>query len=139
MGAPLDVRPPGAAPNSNPDFVGFYRWHVVDPILFTTDLKVTIQQIGFEIFLAGQEEEMAAKEPAGQGWMRTKNPRVLGLGIAERSDDYCATSFVVCATPQPVPPVDVDAAIADIGRLPYEQPSAMEETFLADLTPREPT
>lgn len=25
---------------------GFYRWHIVDPILFEEDLRVTIQQIG---------------------------------------------------------------------------------------------
>ena len=24
----------------------FYRWHIMDPILFEEDLKVTIQQIG---------------------------------------------------------------------------------------------
>ena len=30
-GAPLDVRPPGS---SSPTFVGFYRWHLLDPIMF---------------------------------------------------------------------------------------------------------
>lgn len=25
---------------------GFYRWHILDPIRFQEDLKVTIQQIG---------------------------------------------------------------------------------------------
>ena len=25
---------------------GFYRWHIMDPILFQEDLRVTIQQIG---------------------------------------------------------------------------------------------
>ena len=24
----------------------FYRWHVMDPIFFASDLKVTVQQIG---------------------------------------------------------------------------------------------
>ena len=25
---------------------GFYRWHIMDPILFEEDIRVTIQQIG---------------------------------------------------------------------------------------------
>jgi len=90
-GAPLDVRnPAGGGPN--PDFVGFYRWHVPDPVMFASSLRVTIQQIGY----------------------------VGGRGLAERVDDYCAVAFVMCAEPQPVPRVDIAAAIADIGRLPYE-------------------
>jgi hypothetical protein len=90
-GAPLEVRDPAGGPN--PDFVGFYRWHVPDPIMFARDLRVTIQQIGF----------------------------VAGQGLAERVDDYCAVAYVMCAEPQPVPRLDVAAAIADIGRRPYER------------------
>jgi Protein of unknown function (DUF2961) len=41
---PLEVRDPEGGPN--PDFVGFYRRHVPDPIMFARDLRVTIQQIG---------------------------------------------------------------------------------------------
>jgi len=29
-----------------PPMRGFYRWHIMDPIHFDKDLKVTIQQIG---------------------------------------------------------------------------------------------
>lgn len=134
MGAPLEVRPPDR-PTGNPDFVGFYRWHVVDPILFAADLTVTIQQIGFELFLEGQEEQLGAREPAGGGWYRSQVPGVKALGIAERSDDYCATAFVMCAEPQAVAQVDIDAAIADIGRLPYEVPAPMEQSMLASLMP----
>lgn len=32
--------------NDCPPMRGFYRWHIMDPINFTEDLKVTIQQIG---------------------------------------------------------------------------------------------
>ncbi|MFD1452569.1 MULTISPECIES: DUF2961 domain-containing protein [Bacillaceae] len=28
--------------------LGFYRWHILDPILFEEDLRVTVQQIGHE-------------------------------------------------------------------------------------------
>ncbi|MNY73754.1 hypothetical protein D3C86_2126220 [compost metagenome] len=27
---------------------GFYRWHILDPILFEEDLRVTVQQIGHD-------------------------------------------------------------------------------------------
>lgn len=131
MGAPLEVRDPEASGRRMPDFVGFYRWHVPDPILFQRELRVTIQQIGFDVFREGDEERMAAAEPAGGGWMDLELPGVAGLGIAERSDDYCATAFVVCAEAQPVERVDVAAAVADIERRPYEQPSPMERGFFS--------
>ena len=117
-GAPLEVRDPEGGPN--PDFVGFYRWHVPDPIMFARDLRVTIQQIGYEVFRAGDEDRMAARQPAGEGWHRPRRGDVIGMGIAERVDDYCAVAYVMCAEPQPVPRLDVAAAVADIGRRPYE-------------------
>ena len=117
-GAPLEVRDPEGGPN--PDFVGFYRWHVPDPIMFARELRMTIQQIGYEVFRAGDEDRMAARQPAGQGWHRPSRGDVIGMGIAERVDDYCAVAYVMCAEPQPVPRLDVASAIADIGRRPYE-------------------
>jgi len=103
-GAPLVVGPDSGASSQPPgsvDFAGFYRWHLPDPIMFATDLRVTIQQIGAAFFRRGR-------------------------------DDYCATSFVYCRDPQPVPRLDVNAATADIGRRPYEQPGALE--VLASFT-----
>ena len=32
--------------NDKPTERGFYRWHIMDPILFDEDLRVTVQQIG---------------------------------------------------------------------------------------------
>ena len=32
--------------NDTPTERGFYRWHILDPILFDEDIRVTIQQIG---------------------------------------------------------------------------------------------
>ena len=84
-----------------PDFVSFYRWHVPDPIMFTTDLRVTIQQIGAKFFPLGGEAKLAEYERtnpvAGEGWqLRRRSGRFLAWGIAERVDDYCATSYVYC-------------------------------------------
>ncbi|MHB8466603.1 MAG: glycoside hydrolase family 172 protein [Acidimicrobiales bacterium] len=109
------------------DLVGFYRWHLADPIMFARDLRVTIQQIGAVTFRAGQQDERVAYERtnpvAGAGWMEG---RTTTWGLCERVDDYCATAFVYARRPQPVARVDVAAALADIGRRPYEEPLAFE-------------
>ena len=61
-------------PLSQPDFVGMYRWHLPDPVMYASDLKVTLQQIGAVLFPPGHEAEMAAIEEsgrlAGDGWQR---------------------------------------------------------------------
>jgi hypothetical protein len=122
-GAPLVVTPPGK-PGVNPDFVGFYRWHVADPIMFARSLRVTIQQIGAMHFLEGQEAELARYERtnpvAGEGWLYDVDRGIHAWGLAERVDDFCATAYVYCTTAQPVARVDVAAALADIGRRDYE-------------------
>ena len=82
-------------------------------------------------FLAGQEaaargvrgDQPGRRRRAGSA---TSAPGMLAWGIAERVDDYCATAFVYCREPQPVPRLDVDAALADIERRDYEQPLPQE-------------
>jgi hypothetical protein len=127
-GAPLVAVPPGRGPM--PDFVSFYRWHLHDPIMFTNDLRVTIQQIGSVFFPAGQEDRFAryaeTNPAAGDGWIRNPGPGLIAFGLAERKDDYCATSFVYCTRPQPVPRLDPAAALADIARRDWERPSPFE-------------
>jgi hypothetical protein len=132
-GAPIVVRPPNpaeAVAPPNPDFVGFYRWHVPDPIVFARELTVTIQQIGANAFRIGEEEQMKAYEqtnpPAGAGWNHDVPAPLLAWTLAERVDDYCATAYVVCTEPQAVPRVDIASALADIERRPYEVPVAGE-------------
>jgi hypothetical protein len=131
-GAPLLVETPADEANtagapgfaSRVDLAGFYRWHLADPIMFADDLRVTIQQIGAAFFANGREADLAAYERtnpvAGAGWQRSSRDRFLAWGVCERVDDYCATAFVYCRTPQPVPRVDVAAAVADIARRPHE-------------------
>jgi hypothetical protein len=134
-GAPLVVGPPetrsdGDSRPTSVDFVGFYRWHLSDPIMFARALRVTIQQIGMAFFGPGQEAEMEAYERtnpvAGAGWVRQPGRSTPAWGITERVDDYCATSYIYGRTPQPVPRLDVAAAIADIERRAYEAPDPME-------------
>jgi hypothetical protein len=132
-GAPLVVAPGGGEGMSmgrKPELVGCYRWHVVDPIMFATDLRVTVQQIGFALFTEGQDDAFAAyresNPAAGAGWVERPAPGVLAYGIAERVDDVCATAFVYCREVQPVPAVDVALATRHIERRDHERPSATE-------------
>lgn len=124
-GAPLIVqREAGSAQASLPRFVGFYRWHVPDPIVFHRDLKVTIQQIGAVMVAKGPDQDRVLKDAterydvAGDGWITDpalfRGTPFHAFGVAERSDDYCATAFVYCREPQAVPPLDVAAAMRDL-------------------------
>jgi len=124
-GVPLDLRAPGSGPL--PDFVSFYRWHVVDPVVFARDLRVTIQQIGYAAVPHGADlDDVARANPAaGAGWA-SDNPAVLAHGIAERVDDYCACAYVYCRDAQPVPRLDPAAACADIERRAYESAQPIE-------------
>ncbi len=142
-GAPLVVGPKatnGSPATANPDFVGFYRWHLPDPIMFARDLRVTIQQIGAAFFLAGREDELEAyartNPPAGEGWIRDVGPGLLAWGIAERVDDFCATSYVYCQEVQAVPRIDLEQVLRDIERRDYEPANPAE--LLATMTNPEP-
>jgi hypothetical protein len=125
-GAPLDVRREGAI---MPDFVGFYRWHVPDPVVFTDDLRVTIQQIGYHTLATEEAFEAYTKTnpPAGTGPHFGR--RTHARGIFERRDDYCATAFVYCRRPQAVPRLEIAGALKDVDRLDYEHASPFETIF----------
>lgn len=121
-GTPLSI---GRERKPLPDFVGFYRWHVPDPVMFERDLRVTIQQIGAAYLSADRFDAFAETHPAaGRGWV--KRPDGSTFGIHERVDDYCASAFVYCTTPQAVERLDVAAALADIERHEYEVPHPLE-------------
>jgi len=72
-------------PDHHHRLVSFYRWHLADPVVFGSEFRATIQQIG------------AAES-----------------GLFERSDDWCATAFTYCAVPQTVPRCELDDAVADL-------------------------
>ncbi|KAI9005162.1 hypothetical protein DFJ74DRAFT_713046 [Hyaloraphidium curvatum] len=132
-GAPLDVRPPGRAAGMTgmPAYVGFYRWHVPDPVVFKSSLKVTLQQIGMNVWRLGQEAERdayVAENPlAGSGWL-VNGPRG-SSGLFERVDDVSAAAFLYLSEAQPVPRVDVAEATKDLGRTPYEKADPLERAL----------
>jgi hypothetical protein len=104
-GAPL-VR---GSDRSNQSLVSAYRWHLSDPIVFSDSVRVTVQQIGAALSL--DENPPPGIEPTGPGWQRV-GPATFGL--FERADDWCATGFVYCATPQVVARYDTTVATADL-------------------------
>ncbi len=143
-GVPLLVRPEGTSDMEEPDFVGFYRWHLPDPIVFHDELTVTVQQMGSVGIMKGEEhllEEYGKKyQTAGEGWALSENQPGMeqgpgyAFGMLERSDDYAAASFVYCQKPQPVPRLDVGKAMADMARLEYERPTDVEATMFGTAT-----
>ena len=130
QGAPLIVAPPaleGAVMPPKPDFVGFYRWHLPDPMVFATEMRATIQQIGALMVPKGAEHlvaEWGKRYPlAGNGWITggdLANSPLHAFAIAERVDDYSAAAFVYAREAQSVPRLDVAGAVADIARRDYE-------------------
>jgi hypothetical protein len=113
-GAPLDEKV-----DDRSTFVGFYRWHVPDPVMFEHELRVTIQQIGSDVLLdgddAGFERIVAERRLTPTGLIERPAPGIRAVALHERQDDYSAAAFVYCTEPQPVPAVDVAAAVADLG------------------------
>ncbi len=117
-GAPLVFSAHSATADLEHEWVSFYRWHLADPIVFRRELRVTAQQIGMSAFTVGQESAWEAfrahNQPAGEGWRTDLRPPLVGMGLYERADDWCATAFVYLTEPQPVPRVDRAAALADL-------------------------
>ncbi len=111
------------------DFVGFYRWHVPDPIVFHDGLRVTIQQIGMHAFgpddLDARDGYVATNPIAGNGW-HPRRERGAWVGLFERVDDYSAAAFVYLRDAQAVRRVEVAHATADLARRDYERPDPME-------------
>jgi hypothetical protein len=125
-GTPLWLSAPDTdqGPLFSPDFLSFYRWHIPDPIMFSKDLRVTLQQIGWVPKLKSKEElerYKATHLPVTKDWPPTGEDGKSLPGLAERQDDYCATAFVYCRTPQPVPRLNIKSATANIRRMPYEK------------------
>ena len=81
-------------------FVSMFRWHLPDPVYWKEDIRITIQQIGFDMDLyTGHEDELP-----------------MNYGLYERSDDWSTATFwyePVPSTPLPEMP-GLEARIADL-------------------------
>lgn len=136
-GTPLWLAAPDADKSSlaAPDFLSFYRWHVPDPIMFSKDLRVTVQQIGWIPKFESKEELERYKAThlpvGGRDWVVSPDGKRLLNFLAERQDDYSATAFVYCRTPQAVPRLNIKSATANIARMSYEGLTPFEELMKA--------
>ena len=107
-GAPLVLSPNGEAGpvGTQPDMVGFYRWHLADPIMFEREVRVTIQQIGAKGFAPGQEAELEAysrtNPVAGNGCAPV--PRVAGVGHRRAGRRLLRHRTSTAPLPRPCPP-----------------------------------
>ena len=89
------------APSIEKKHISFYRFHGHDPVYFTKEIKVTIQQIGND----GSYEPASPDGPLGKfvksGEYKKDNP----AGNFERIDDVCSTAYWYQTLPtQPFPP-----------------------------------
>lgn len=78
--------------------ISMYRWHLPDPVFWTSDIRVTIQQIG----VGGGVSPATMEEYKAR--------------LAEREDDWSACAFWYEPTPSaPLPPLpDLETRIADL-------------------------
>ncbi|TDE08015.1 glycoside hydrolase family 172 protein [Jiangella asiatica] len=73
LGMPQVIRPDGFYDNQ-PRF-GLYRWHVADPIRFTSALRVQIQALGFRTPTQGQERYLPRRDDiASTSWWYQTEP-----------------------------------------------------------------
>jgi hypothetical protein len=58
---PQVIRPDGSVMRANTR-LGLYRWHVMDPVRFKQDLRVTMQALGWRMSLEGKMRYLALQD-----------------------------------------------------------------------------
>lgn len=98
---------------------GFYRWHVPDPIFFSRDIRVTIQQIGFGVTTAPLVKLGGPIYAAGPGLVEKK---VGSQGTFEREDDWSSCAWFYLDRPDDDLPALEPAAsrLAEVSRWSHE-------------------
>lgn len=82
-------------------YVSFYRYHVMDPVYFSEDIKVTIQQLGND----GQYEPADPEGKLADFIRRGEYRKDRHGGNFERVDDVCSTAYWYQTLPtRPFPP-----------------------------------
>jgi hypothetical protein len=70
---------------SRDPYISMYRWHIVDPVVWDSDCRITIQQIG---------------------WQKEPDPKFNGGNYFERRDDWSVATFWYEPIPSdPLPPM----------------------------------
>jgi hypothetical protein len=109
--------------------VSLYRWHERDPYVFESGLRVDVQQLGYIRVAKGSDfdlEGFARKyPPAGSGWHPGTDMLAVS-GLAERTDDVCATVYYYADRIDPQARPRLSDVIGDVVRIAGEQPTPME-------------
>ncbi len=119
-------------PNRRSQFVSFYRFHVLDPIYFQSDLRVELQQLGAGNIFPPDCKSFEDKQKflKSLGWYGphihpdVDNPgTIMSNWLYERSDDYCSTVYWYQKTlNKPLPPLpDREKRIAGISKQSWER------------------
>ncbi|GMU23527.1 MAG: hypothetical protein AMXMBFR13_36050 [Phycisphaerae bacterium] len=88
------------APLIKDQYISFYRYHVRDPVYFSEDIKVTIQQLGND----GRGEPADPNGPLAEFIKRGEYKKERHGGNFERVDDVCSTAYWYQTLPtQPFP------------------------------------
>jgi hypothetical protein len=78
----------------------FYRFHIPDPIYFQSEIRVTVQQIGFTLPERNTADRLYnTGNPvyaAGEGLVERKKG---SLGLFERQDDWSACAYFYLSAP----------------------------------------
>lgn len=83
-------------------YMSMYRYHCLDPVYFHENIKVTIQQMGYDLLNGAIPEE---GNPYYEFYKRGEWDRIKFSGLHERSDDVCATAYWYQLLPtNPFPP-----------------------------------
>ena len=80
----------------------FYRYHIIDPIYFRRDIRVTIQQIGI-ILPENIEAFTQHKEPiykAGPGLIEIDKSQLRPYQLFEREDDWSSCAYFYLDKPE---------------------------------------
>lgn len=77
------------APISGETYVSLYRFHVRDPIYFSSDVRVTLQQLGNDATHGPADPYGVMGEFLAAGKYRKDHPE----GFFEREDDVCSTAY----------------------------------------------
>ena len=90
------------APLIDGKYISFYRFHVSDPVYFSEDIRVTIQQLGNDGSVEIATEDGKLGKFVKSGEYRKDHA---GGGNFERVDDVCSTAYWYQALPtRPFPP-----------------------------------
>lgn len=107
------------APLVEPRHISFYRFHGHDPVYFSRNLRVTLQQIGND----GSEEPLRVGDrPPMDRFIKTgQYEKVAPGGNFERCDDVCSTAYWYQTLPtQPFPPFP-DKVLRSLDLAPHQE------------------